>query len=449
MKKLALILLLASAGLSFGQIAARYPNDKNIGLDPAVILADGFESYNVPDDILGSAWGNNTGMGGPFHRQYMSIDTSPNGHVGGAKGLKFTLPPNTTEIATGLIKRLGTAAPDTLYIRMYQKWDANYHTIGSVHNGPLLSGGDTTNAFGHPAPADGTGFFIVQLDANRAGITGETDPGNDHAYVYWPRQATMYGDWWYPDGRNSAFTRKAALYPDFVPMPLHQPKDGIWYCYELMVKCNTLGKTDGEVKWWVDGKLIARFPNLFLRSIASLKVDTIKITLDSTGHQTTNTIKWVDNVVIAKSYIGPMVKSSPTPTPTATPIPTPTATATPTLTPTPTPQPTATPTATPTPPTSPSPTPIPTPAPAQVTVSWVTTPGDSYRLFHNQTLNFGSGTDVGTASSYVVKNLTIGTKYYFTLTARNSVGESPKAPVVAYTPLSPTGKLNLSAPPAP
>ena len=32
-------------------IAARYPDDKNIGSDPAVILADDFESYTDPTQL--------------------------------------------------------------------------------------------------------------------------------------------------------------------------------------------------------------------------------------------------------------------------------------------------------------------------------------------------------------------------------------------------------------
>jgi hypothetical protein len=82
---------------------------------------------------------------------------------------------------------------------------------------------------------------------------------------------------------------------------------------------------------------------------------------------------------------------------------------------------------------TPTPTPVPT---ASVTVSWTATPGDSYRLFYARSTTFGAGIDVGTASSYTVKGLTIGQTYYFTLTARNAKGESTKAAPVQYKPLS-------------
>jgi len=32
-------------------------------------------------------------------------------------------------------------------------------------------------------------------------------------------------------------------------MPNWEPKLGVWYCYELMLKANTIGKNDGEVAW--------------------------------------------------------------------------------------------------------------------------------------------------------------------------------------------------------
>src|SRR5438067_5337856 len=100
-------------------------------------------------------------------------------------------------------------------------------------------------------------------------------------------------------------------------MPNHLPQRGKWYCYEFMVRVNTPGKNDGELKWWVDGKLTADLPDLNFRSIPSLKIDNASVILGA--NQTTQiTTKWYDNIVMAKSYIGPMASASPTPTPTPT-----------------------------------------------------------------------------------------------------------------------------------
>ena len=93
-------------------------------------------------------------------------------------------------------------------------------------------------------------------------------------------------------------------------MPNHLPQRNRWDCYELMVRANTPSLNDGEVKWWVDGKLTADFPDLKIRSIAGLQIDMTKILLDA-NRTTEVTKKWYDNVVIAKHYIGPMVSGSP------------------------------------------------------------------------------------------------------------------------------------------
>jgi hypothetical protein len=40
-----------------------------------------------------------------------------------------------------------------------------------------------------------------------------------------------------------------------------------------MVRANTPGQRDGRIACWLDGKLIADFPNLRLRDVATLKMD--------------------------------------------------------------------------------------------------------------------------------------------------------------------------------
>ncbi len=90
-------------------------------------------------------------------------------------------------------------------------------------------------------------------------------------------------------------------------MPDWVPQRNRWYCYELMVKANTPGKNDGEVAYWIDGQLRSRFPNLVLRSISTLKMDVATIGLHARRSERVNK-KWYDNVVLAKQYVGPMVR---------------------------------------------------------------------------------------------------------------------------------------------
>jgi len=291
---------------ALAQIAARYPRDKNIASDPAVIFADDFESYTNANQ-LATRWSK------VAHVEHMRIATETANRFAGAKGLEMSLPISSREVSASLVKNVDT---DTLFVRVYEKWATNYHVTGSNHNGIDILGG-TLAGPGTPAPANGAGFFIFILQNILSGRPGGmTDPGYDQMYAYWPNQRSDFGDHWFPDGwvvppgGKGDWLLYPARYPDFRPMPNHLPQRNRWYCYELMVRANTPWLNDGEVKWWVDGKLTADFPDLKIRSIAGLQIDTAKIVLGA--NRTTQVVKkWYDNVVIAKHYIGPMVSGSP------------------------------------------------------------------------------------------------------------------------------------------
>jgi hypothetical protein len=287
---------------ALAQIAARYPRDKNIASDPAVIFADDFESYTNASQ-LATKWSK------VAHVEHMRIATETGNRFAGAKGLEMSLPISSREVSASLqIKDVNT---DTLFVRVYEKWATNYHVAQSNHNGIQISGG-TPAGPGIAAPANGTGFFTFLLQNILSGRPGGmTDPGYDEIYAYWPKQRSDFGDHWFPDGwvvpgGEGDWLLYPARYDDFRAKPNHLPQRNRWYCYELMVRANTPWLSDGEVKWWVDGKLTADFPDLKIRSIPTLKIDMAKIVLGA--NRTTQVVKkWYDNVVIAKHYIGPMV----------------------------------------------------------------------------------------------------------------------------------------------
>jgi hypothetical protein len=299
-------------------IAARYPGDKNIASDPAVLFADDFESYTTPDQAK-TRWGNGSGT---QRMRIVTAATEPQHVFSGAKAIEFKLPISGSEIACQLIKTL-SPTQDTVYMRMYQKFAADYAiSEGANHNGIRLSANYPESA-GTPAPADGTGFFLFLLqNAWGTGGTNEPQPGYTDIYAYWPQQRSSFGDHWYPNGRvlpggTGDWLLHPDQYPDFVPYPMFAPIRDRWYCVELMVKANTPGQNNGEVKFWIDGKVVGDFPDLNMRSINSLKIDVVKLILHETK-VTSPLTKWHDNVVIATQYIGPMAGPSPSPTPTPT-----------------------------------------------------------------------------------------------------------------------------------
>jgi hypothetical protein len=99
--------------------------------------------------------------------------------------------------------------------------------------------------------------------------------------------------------------------PHFVPRPDFIPELGRWYCFEYMLQANTPGRRDGRVACWVDGKVIADFPNLRLRDLESLKIDRFSIGLYIGENRLRENRKWYDDVVVATSYIGPRLAPEP------------------------------------------------------------------------------------------------------------------------------------------
>ena len=76
-------------------------------------------------------------------------------------------------------------------------------------------------------------------------------------------------------------------------MPNFLPQRTRWYCYELMVRANTPEQRDGEVKYWINGKLVSDFPNLNIRSVSTLKMDEAHIGLEAMHSERVNK-KWYE-----------------------------------------------------------------------------------------------------------------------------------------------------------
>ena len=278
-------------------IAARYPGDVGIASDPAVIFADDFESYASAAG-LPSRWNE------VFHSANVRIASEPGNFFSGTKALEFAVPKQSGEVSNHAGKYVSPER-DVLFLRYYAKFDAGFNVLGSSHNGNTV----TAHYCCPGERADGYNKFAVSFEAGRW-ETSTANPGSLNIYVYHPDQRDAYGDHFYPTGRVLPFDRTPGDFgPEFVVRPEVIPVLGRWYSYELMVKANTPGQRDGRIAMWLDGKLIADFPNLRLRETSALKIDRFTIDL----HVRSNTLavakKWYDNVVAATSYIGPLVST--------------------------------------------------------------------------------------------------------------------------------------------
>lgn len=275
-------------------LAALFPGDANIQSHPDVLFADDFESYSLASQLT-TRWNQ------VYQSSYTRIATETSNVFAGGKSLEFRVPQQSAEVANEAIKTINPTE-DTVFVRVYTKFEAGYSASGSSHNGIAISAQYSTPG----VPANGTNKFYVDIENSRES-TSETSPGRTNIYVYHPEQRSEWGDHWYPDGRVVPFDLTPGDFgPYFVARPNFTPQLDRWYCYELMVKANTPGQRDGRIAVWIDGNLVADFLNVRLRDVSSLKIDRILIGLHIGSNTVRQNKKWYDNVVVAKSYIGPM-----------------------------------------------------------------------------------------------------------------------------------------------
>lgn len=277
-------------------IAARYPGDYGIASDGSVIFSDDFETYRSVGELT-TRWDQ------LFHAANFRIATEESGRYAGAKALEITVPAGTVEVANELRKAVNPAR-DVIFIRAQTMWHPQNDVFGSSHNGLHAS----ANYCCAGEPANGTNKFTVSSDVFRLDQS-VPNPGAATVYIYHPGQRSEWGDYWYPDGRIIPFDSiRGDFGPDFVPRPNFIPQLGRWYSWEMMVKTNAPGQRDGRVAIWVDGALVADWQNLRLRDVSTLKIDTVSVDMHANAARSGPLKKYYDNVVVATSYIGPVVR---------------------------------------------------------------------------------------------------------------------------------------------
>ena len=190
---------------------------------------------------------------------------------------------------------------DVLFLRYYSKFQPPYDVVGSSHNGSSISAHYFINGQATPGvPADGTNKFLANLE-NWRGEAATPSPGDLNIYLYHPEQRSQYGDHFFPNGDVFAqHQHQVHLRPGFVSRPNIIPELDRWYCYEYMLQANTPGQRDGRIAVWLDGVLVADFPGLRLRDVATLKIDRFGLSFHIGSNPNGQARKWYDNVVAAK-----------------------------------------------------------------------------------------------------------------------------------------------------
>lgn len=303
-------------------IASRYPNDRGIQHDKAVVFHEDFEQASL--EQIGSRWDTVRNV------EVMSLS---NDVPRGSGGKQSVLMSQLAEKGTGgdLYRRLDKGY-DKLYTRMYVKFAEDCEPVH--HFGTCVGGNNPATRWpsvraGEPTKGDKSFWVGIEPFGNR----WQWD-----YYTYWcdMRGSPPRGQTW-----GNSFIHDDTL----------KVRRGEWTCIEVMLRMNDVGDTNGELALWIDGRPVSHlgkgfprgkwtfdkflpgeegqgirwnhakgdreyvttaaggdpFEGFRFRTAEPLKVNFVwlylYITKGTRGHA--NRV-WFDDVVVATEYIGPI-----------------------------------------------------------------------------------------------------------------------------------------------
>jgi hypothetical protein len=298
-------------------LAAKYPGDRGMAGDPAVLWAEDFEHGDLA--ALGRRWDNVSNK----HGRVLAFSEDVPGASAGRRSLQMTA---TLGENTGghLYTRLPRGV-DRAFARFYVKFpaDAEY-----IHHFVHLGGYNPPTRW--PQGGAGTrprGDQRLTVGIEPTGGRGRFPaPGIWNFYLYWHEmKISADGKYW---GNSLTPARPAIV-----------PRDR-WQCVEIMLQCNSApDNSDGELALWLDGELTAhfapgarrgrwtgmgftllehegeRFDGFRWRTSNDLKINFFwllhYVTEQAARHNRVadpgqvNRV-WFDDIVIATDYIGPI-----------------------------------------------------------------------------------------------------------------------------------------------
>ncbi|MGJ8697206.1 MAG: polysaccharide lyase [Verrucomicrobiaceae bacterium] len=251
--------------------------DKTPENDPNVIFATGFEN----DD-----WRKHWDGGkrktvavidqdparkfAPLHGKALSITTPKGQHYGASIEFPF----NKTK----------DGEPTEIHFRYYLRLGDDWNpTDGGKFPG---IGGTYGKAGWGGRPADGTNGWSAR-GLFRGSKDGKTPIG---FYCYHAEMKGQYGDNFLWDKDNLGLL-----------------ENNRWYCIEQYARLNTIGKSDGILRAWIDGQLAFEKTDLRMRHTPNLKIQNIWINLYHGGKSPASSEDhvFIDDIVISRAPIGP------------------------------------------------------------------------------------------------------------------------------------------------
>lgn len=266
-------------------LAADYPADRGIERHPDVIFAAGF------DDGAGfGGWKSRWAKGAIGEMEVVAEDGVLGFKPLDGSALRFNLKKGSNygaDLRLNLKDHGGE--PEELYFRYYLRMAEDWSP--GIADGKLPGMAGTYGQAGWGGRrVDGTngwslrGLFVRNFPKDHP-LSGLTQLGT---YAYHAEMSGYYGDFWIWPGALVARNR--------------------WYCIEQHVRLNRPGVSDGSMRVWVDGRLAMERSKIRMRNVDRLRIEAVWLNAYHGGAETSPYDQhfYIDNVVVARSYIGPI-----------------------------------------------------------------------------------------------------------------------------------------------
>ncbi len=265
-------------------IAAATSGDRGLERDPEVLLVERFEDEDWNDGWTDYSAGSKVDLvAGGGDDGFVPLD---------GKALKVTVARGKL-LGLSAHRRLaarGEAEPEEMHfryaLRLGESWDP-------VRSGGKLPGfaGTYRRAGWGGRRADGSNgwsargaFFQLRTaagaHAQRRGIG---------SYVYHVGMEDYGSNWGWNQGPTGMLEKNR------------------WYSVEQQVRMNTPGRADGILRAWIDGQLVFEKTDLHLRDLPDLRIESLWLNIyhGGTTPAAQDMSLYIDNLVIARRYIGP------------------------------------------------------------------------------------------------------------------------------------------------
>ncbi len=264
------LLLAATLGAEQGEarpgLAAKYPGDEGLEKDEAVIFFTDYEDDSWKEGWTCSNW------------ELYSLTSDPRLVFSGKGSLQKHGPrgKNGASLTYDLKEPV-----DVLYHRVYARFKSGGANTRFIGISGVAAGMPQWKAMGS------AGVRPTELPYFCATLTTQDD--NPLAPMWYPYHIDQKGQW-----------------GDNWPIDVVFPAD-TWFCLEMMVKMNTPGRRNGELRLWVDGRPVYAKTDMRWRLDPSVRVGRAFDQVYASKPFPKESYFWVDNRVVATEYVGPML----------------------------------------------------------------------------------------------------------------------------------------------